>query len=280
MRVVMLPLTITPDANRDGKIDLADRDKVTTEKPWRFWVNDDDDSGATGGTDIPQPPGSQGTNGYDHKVNGVRDLIDFFPLDLDLKSALRIFPQGKYRYRLSHQAPQNAPCFKIVQARTQNPATAGHYHKDLDTATATDGLESFPIHSHGRNLDARFLDAQEQGEGLLLVEAVRPTTAPINLAIIRKSDQTVMGEVSFPVSITLVMDIYRWKFVSPGAADLQQGDIPGDPPNWPDADRNNKHFIFVHGYNVNSEQSKGWAGETFKRMFWSGSKARFSAFAW
>lgn len=65
-----------------------------------------------------------------------------------------------------------------------------------------------------------------------------------------------------------------------GAADLGSGDIPGEPPNWPDADRNGKHFVFVPGYNVNDTQSKGWAAELFKRMFWSGSNARFSAFAW
>jgi hypothetical protein len=279
-RVVMLPLGITPDANRDGKIDLADRDKITPAKPWRFWVNDDDDSGDTGGSDIPQTPGAPETNGYDHRVNGVRDLIDFFPLDLNLQAALKIFPQGKYRYKLTHDAPQTAPCFKIVQARTQNRATAGHYLKDLDTAAATNGLECLPIHSHGRHLDARFLDAQEQGEGIILVEAVRPTTAPIKLAIIRRSDQAVMGEVSLPVSISSVQSMYRWKFVSPNAADLMPTDIPTNPSNWPDADRNGKHFVFVHGYNVNPEQSKGWGGEAFKRMFWSGSNARFSAFAW
>jgi hypothetical protein len=59
-----------------------------------------------------------------------------------------------------------------------------------------------------------------------------------------------------------------------------QGDMPAGPENWPDADRNGKHFIFVNGCNVNDSQSKGWAGETFKRLFWSGSNARFSAFGW
>ncbi len=279
-RVVMLPLGITPDANRDGKINLTDRDKITPGKPWRFWTNDDDDSGETGGNDIPQTPGAPATNGYDHRVNGVRDHIDFFPLDLNLQAALKIFPQGKYRYKLTHDAPQTAPCFKIVQARTQNPATAGHYLKDLDTAAATSGLECLPIHSPGRHLDARFLDAQEQGEGILLVEAVRPTTAPIKLAIIRRSDQTVMGEVSLPVSISSVNDMYRWKFLAEGTNGGTQGAIPGSPPNWPDVDRNGKQFVFVHGYNVSAESSRGWNGETFKKLFWSESNAMYTGISW
>jgi len=279
-RVVMLPLSITADANRDGKIDPADRDKVTTENPWRFWTNDDNDSGDTGGDDIPQTPGEPGTNGHDHRVNGVRDLIDFFPIDLNLQAALKIFPEGKYRYKLTHAAPQNAPCFKIVQARELHASDSDAYLRDLIVANSVRDMESAPIHAPGRYIDTRFLGAQEQGNGLLLLEAIRPTTEPIKLSIIRKSDQAVMGEVSLPVSISPALDMVRWKFISPGAADLGQSDVPGDPPNWPDADRNGKHFVFVHGYNVNPEQSKGWGTEAFKKIFWSGSEARFSVFAW
>ncbi len=74
--------------------------------------------------------------------------------------------------------------------------------------------------------------------------------------------------------------MFRYKFVMPGAANLSAGDVPANPPNWPDADRNDKHFVFAHGYNVNDTQSKGWGGEAFKRLFWSGSNARFTAFGW
>jgi hypothetical protein len=290
-RVVMLPLGITPDANRDGKIDLSDRDKITPVKPWRFWANDDNDSGDTGGDDIPQTPGSSATNGYDHRVNGVRDLIDFFPLDLNLQAALKIFPQEKYRYKLTHEAQQTAPCFKIVQARTQNPATAGHYLKDLDTAAATDKLECLPIHSTGRNLDSRFLDAQAQGNGLLLVEAIRPTTKPIKLAIIRKSDQKPMGEVSFPVSISSVESMFRhvdltqvpldYDGSSPGAAPSPLGTKTSDPSAfYPDTLTNGKYFVFLHGFNVPVQRARGWNAEVFKRLHQMGSKARFVGVTW
>ena len=280
MSVIMLPLSITPDTNRDGKIDLADRGKVTPGKPWRFWTNDDNDSGATGGDDIPLNPGSEDTNGSDHRVNGVRDLVDFFPLDLDLKTALKIFPEGRYRYRLTHSAPQSAPCFRIVQAASLNPADADAYLRNLDTAASVSGLDSLPIHSTGRSLSTTFLRSLEQGNGLLLVEAVRPTTDPIKLQIVRSSDEVVMGETGFSVSITPALDMVRWKYVLPGAADITAGQMPANPPNWPDADRNGKHFVFVHGYNVSDGQSKGWGTEAFKRLFWSGSNARFTAFAW
>ncbi|MBI4697765.1 MAG: alpha/beta hydrolase [Nitrospirae bacterium] len=59
-----------------------------------------------------------------------------------------------------------------------------------------------------------------------------------------------------------------------------------DAPNCPDikclgADPLNiKNFVFLHGYNVNGQQARGWQSEMFKRMFWSGSKARFWGVTW
>jgi len=289
MSVVLLPLSITPDSDRDGKIDYSDRHVVTAEKPWRFWTNDDNDSGATEGDDIPQTPGTQGTNGYDHTINGIRDLVDFFPLDLNLQAALEIYPQGKFRYRLTHAAPQNAPCFKIAQARTLVPADSDAYLKDLDTAAAANGQECLPIHTHGRNLDASFLDAQEQGNGLLLVEAIRPTSSPIKLAIIRNSDQNVMAETTFHVSVSSVENMFRHKNLRSGAESTEadkEADYPpapdrfDSPTNFPDEICNEDWLVFLHGYNVNGKSARGWHSEAFKRLFWSGSKSKFVGISW
>ena len=63
------------------------------------------------------------------------------------------------------------------------------------------------------------------------------------------------------------------------AAVLGQVDGPGDRltandvPNAPDD--NGTNFLFVHGYNVNPNQARGWQAEMFKRLYWSGSPARF-----
>ena len=114
----------------------------------------------------------------------------------------------------------------------------------------------------------------------MLTEGVKPTTSPIILKIQKKSDGSTVAEIPFQIKISEIKDMFRYKFVMPGAANLSAGDVPANPPNWPDADRNDKHFVFAHGYNVNDTQSKGWGGEAFKRLFWSGSNARFTAFGW
>ena len=39
-------------------------------------------------------------------------------------------------------------------------------------------------------------------------------------------------------------------------------------------------FVFVHGYNVNATQSRGWNAEMFKRLYQAGSQAMFTGVDW
>lgn len=294
LTAALLPVEVVPDCNRDGKIDQVDRGKVTVEKPWRFWINDDDDSGDTGGSDISvEDDGGIVPDAVGTSVDGIRDLIDFFPLHLDLKAALTSMSETDFQYFLKHESqtwpPGSAvfaPTFNVIwypeavlEGDPVGKTGVGSFLKNLDRATDVASRAVNPIQQAGLRIPNDMLLAAKNNKGVILVEARYATNNPIQIEI-RKNDGTIVGHVDFPLNITPVKDMLRYKFVMPGAANLNAGDIPGSPPNWPDADRNDKHFIFVHGYNVNDTQSKGWGGEAFKRLFWSGSNARFTAFGW
>ncbi|AMV73080.1 hypothetical protein DBW_2770 [Desulfuromonas sp. DDH964] len=47
-----------------------------------------------------------------------------------------------------------------------------------------------------------------------------------------------------------------------------------------DADNDDNDFIHVHGYNVNDQDARGEQAEAFKRLYWSGSRARFWGITW
>ena len=55
---------------------------------------------------------------------------------------------------------------------------------------------------------------------------------------------------------------------------LTDASVPNEP------DTTNKNFVFVHGYNVNPQQARGWNADFYKRMYWSGSHAKFWAVTW
>lgn len=54
----------------------------------------------------------------------------------------------------------------------------------------------------------------------------------------------------------------------------------GEPTNWPDSHTNGKYFVFLHGYNVDGQEARGWHAEVFKRLHVMGSNARFVGVTW
>ncbi len=47
------------------------------------------------------PSGIYG-DAQNHIVDGVRDLLDFFPLHFDLEEVLKVFPADQYKYVIKH----------------------------------------------------------------------------------------------------------------------------------------------------------------------------------
>jgi hypothetical protein len=288
--LMLAPVEMIPDWNRDGRINEDDRGKVSEENPWRFWRNSDDDWGVEGGEDTP---GADESDYLGNKVDGVRDLVDFFPVHFDLKSLLQFMPETEYQYILKHESQSSCiagagyvPSFNVlwypeadIDSSPEGDKGVGSYLKNIARAEEIANRTTNIITKVGLRLPREILLASKEGKGVALFESRYTTDNPIMIEI-RKNDGSPIAKFSMPTSISEVESMYRYKFVMPDEVEMSKNDLPQDPPNWPDADRNGKHFIFVHGYNVNDKQSIGWASETFKRLFWSGSNARFSAFAW
>jgi hypothetical protein len=75
--------------------------------------------------------------------------------------------------------------------------------------------------------------------------------------------------------------MYRWINLRSVAGQTESRSTDtSEPANYPDKQTNGKMFVFVHGYNVNEHQSRGWGAEAFKRLYQSGSKAMFTAVSW
>ena len=63
----------------------------------------------------------------------------------------------------------------------------------------------------------------------------------------------------------------------------KQGNYLQEPKNRPDKEceeKDSRHFVFVHGYNINSDEAVGWSCECFKRMWQSGYNGRFTGVDW
>ena len=87
-------MAIAVDANRDGDIVFEGDSADTTsgEKPFRFWINDDDDGRTNEEVEIVPPADEDHADGT---VQTMRDLEDFAPFIYVLMDFMNSWPMAR-----------------------------------------------------------------------------------------------------------------------------------------------------------------------------------------
>ncbi|HTY87092.1 MAG TPA: M36 family metallopeptidase [Candidatus Acidoferrum sp.] len=302
--VLLVPMAMAVDNNRDGQITFDESDATAAGCPYRFWINDSQEGGdevAVAEVQIPgipdhpwnggvAPPPVPILNYQRTQVNGCSDLINFFPVALKLGNALRTFPpSGGYEYRLSisRRPPpeQETGSVKFIYTSLPlanafdyltNTASSGYGINSDQAATNADTIEVLGI--PGTPLDNNWLARVQtnNGTGIILVEGCATTTQPLQLQIWRNG--TLLGGVPLHLSISGVEQMFRHLNLcayANGAVEVSSRAIAANEPPTKD-----KNFVFLHGYNVNQQEARGVLSEVFKRMYWSGSQAKFYGVTW
>jgi len=276
---------IIPDWDHDRDIDEEDMGRAGGYEPFRFWINDDDDFGdiSEGDSDVPGQGGIfDRANCDDGRVNGRSDLLDFFPVWLDVHEALEVLGCEGVQCRLRQAdgavgavytdlSRGEASAFLTSESNTCGPGFDQASHE----------AETFEVISSGVVLRPEFLARirQDAEKGILIMEGRKRATKPLVLEVWKDGAKICEGEL--PLSISGVEGFYRWinlRGVAGGV--VERPTDTNEPPNNPDAKCNGKHFIFVHGYSVSEKGARGWNAEMFKRLYQTGSCAMFTAVTW
>ncbi len=302
--LLRVPARLCVDDDHDGVILSQDAAATAGDlpppQPFYFWSNDDDDDNdisTTGPTVIgnSDEPGRLAgfweldgrTPDYEHAgVDGRSDLLDFFPVYLDIKQLLAVLPHGgSIQYKLK----QADGALNFVYTNlTRSEAFDYLYASRERVAYGLPGSETQAhiavteqITSAGIILNPFFLDRikTEPDKGVILIESRAATSAPLRLVV--EKDGTEIAEVALNIKISPVEQMFRWVNLR-GLCDQSQTrptDL-SEPLGYPDSATNGKMFVWVHGYNVNERQSRAWFSEAFKRLYQSGSRAMFTAVSW
>ena len=287
VRITAVRLGLTPDFDRDGKIDDVDKALLLAKGQFRIWINDDadDDDDETGSGDTDRPGQSGGwfgsANYDDNQVNGLCDLLDFFPIWLDLHEALNALPPGgSVQYKLRHaDNALKAVYTDLTKGVAGNHLTVSNNVYGPTFSQAAHEAVTFEITSSGVALATNFLNKikSDACKGVLILEGTADTEAPLLLEVWK--DGSKIMERTMPLHVSGVEDMYRWINLRPDAPSYYPSRT-NEPPNRPDADCLDETVFLAHGYLVTREDARSWASECFKRLYQCGMNARFCGMSW
>lgn len=274
---------VIPDYDRDGKIDASDEAIYDAgQTTFRFWINNDKDTGNVNESKYDRP--GSGSNGQDDKVNGRSDLLDFTPVLLDVSG---VFPPGtpnSIKERVSWKLESS-----VVNAvwTSLSASGAGGFLK-TDCGAAFGPNLSQNAHeatvselSGGEEFPAGFVQGMKNagGKGVVMIEG-RSSGKDLKLKGYIDDSTTAASEGRLDIEISSVEDMYRYVTLR-GAHNNPNFTvhIPGIPRNLMDNSKDLDVF-FTHGFNVSESDAHAWGSELFKRLWQSGSNARFWMFTW
>ena len=291
---------LVPDYDRKNGIDDNDIAKAKEGKTiFRFWINDDDDAQRESWYNIDpfdngdtmekglHFPENGGGNSTDKRVNGRCDLVDFTPVLVDISDTVpREMPDEIMR---SFKWVLESDCLRVVWT----DLIAGEAGKFLTNEVSHCGAklksQSYSADSEeiGSELefDTEFAKKiQEEGKLVVLVEG---RGAGRKFKIKGKlGDGRVLTKGAVNINVSSVREMIRWinlRKVTDFDDRSEQSNFQQIPKNRPDAEceaLDSRHFVFVHGYNINSEEALGWSCECFKRMWQSGYNGKFTGVDW
>ena len=300
-----LPIRLLVDANRDGTID--EHDVTTKNRPYRFWLNDDDDTEATS-SDTPNDPSEKEkvpASSPDYEKNYIfskRDLEDFCRLHINLGPLNDDIVSGKLHISLRwlRVSQGGSPAIKIFEsadvegsadylrdeqaANEQISATYGGVIRDRNNKVAIDANSAFEFDSLGvgnedHSNKCYLFEGAGKGKGFLTLfilnhDGVELGAGPsvwMNLMDVRQMFQRARITAE-PTAIP-----GPWNGAAPSLVSVE------DRLNeklYPDPDETKECIVYVHGWRMKYWESINWAETSFKRLWHQGYKGRFASFRW
>ena len=313
---MLVPVALLVDGNRDGEMSFSDpssqgADQTTQEKPYRFWVNDDQDalSGTnTSGEVVP----AQIQDRQDNRIQSVRDCEDLARLSLSLKGQTEAFINGNLRIALRFRNVRAGnPAIRIFRS----VANGGRKYLTSDAWAAAQIEPQFNQSLSGSNgstvvsssgsvpVDRQFWSALDETNPVidLLFEGVEEGKGELYAELVQ--DGRKIGEApGVWLHVINVKKMYqRAKGTPNGGIEppyQSQTTQPAPQSTWFEKDDNGHQFdqpvdeadslvVFVHGIHAPGAGADGAyntniaAAETvFKRLWHQGFRGRFAFYKW
>ena len=138
-----------------------------------------------------------------------------------------------------------------------------------------------PVSGDGEEIDPDDYLGLGNAPGVLAFEAASEVSRSDALFLLVMDGDDVLFSYGLPLAVFSVDHMYRWRGlrqVCGGASAIP--DRTGEPWHMTDAEATDVDVFFLHGFNVSESDARNWSRQVFKRLWLSGSRARFHGFSW
>ncbi len=276
------------DGDRNGSLGSAFYDKTTAEKPFRFWINNDQDN-----VEVDEPATTGNTpDSSDSKILTKRDLEDFTRIQLSANVRLDDLKNGDWKVGLRFKGGQ-APTIRIWPNESNTDSL--DYLNKGDAAQRQIAMQSFGIvggstlfipQSYWQRPDNTSSNAN------LIFEGISKGAGELALILKHKHSNREFETNSIHLKLLDVREMFTRARVRNSALDIPDPWINPTPPaqtvvsddwHWPpveDPDATPITAIFVHGWRLTYDEYLTWAQTSYKRLWHQGFKGRFYTFRW
>ena len=319
--VVLLAAEPMMDGNRDGEMSFDDAavheaDRTTSDKPYRFWLNDDDDtelSYGEGGATFPAESETVPAPRPDHSLHQIvskRNLEDFARLWINLDGLVGAVTAGDIQIGLKWKNVTDTPALNIYPAA--DGEGSDDYLKSDDAAQAqtnsvfniavTDKNNKQTIGTSGVFIfKANYWDglSQDNPKKCLLFEGAAGGKGELEVVFLdQNGDELGEGE-SVWLDLENIEKMYERAKAEPETIDPPYNttgpaddpptiamtavqDPNGNPPDFSATSwtTTQQYIVFVHGWNQDYDRSTNYAETMCKRLWQRGYKGRFATFRW
>ena len=257
------------DITRDGSIDDGDAAAWLSGRTFYYWMNEDKFSGDRINQGLGMIP-----NTWDFTVNGTFDLVNLFPVALDLSSFTNAW-QGRVTYTIKpkwgaintfNYCFADVPWNEAGTIQTTNVVTTAG--QSLSSASLT------ALPSEGYTLPYSFITSFSEDSGLMICEA---KSEYVSLQVDIKLGEKVLYRYYAPMTILPVKQMYNWYNFRNYSGEARKRTSEHHVLY---EEHNTKSLIFLHGANVAEADAEVWGDVLFKRLWLSGMHADFYNVDW
>ena len=288
VRMNLTPVEVAVDYNRDGEISFDGQDKNTVEKPFRFWVNNDQDDVEA---DEPIEVEPNDRDWLDNTIATKRDLEDFCRLKVNTGISFGDLINGNFKVGLKFvDTASGNPKIKVWP--NQSASGDADYLKDLTAAQSQISKSPFSINNGVILIPSSYWVQSGNSTANLIFEGETEGLAKL-VVVIQKEDGTEICQGTGTwIQLMDVRKMYQRARIVNEAEQIPDPWVNQNPPaqtwNWdpngnpysedPNADA--VTAVLVHGWRMPYNCYVNWADTSYKRLWHQGFKGKFYSFRW